>query len=417
LLQASSGKSTADDPFQGVHAVLVIVGDISEENPYQKSTALQQWLLGYEFTDTLILILQDKIHFVVKEKRADVLEKLKQGGQVQIEIHKRTKDASHNQKIFESIISKITEGEKKRIGLLLKEKISGKFVDEWKAVYNKHEKDFEEVDIASGIAAALAVKDEDELKTMRTASKISISMMNRFIYLVTSMIDEEKEITHEQLAEDVENILYSKEDKWLSSQKSMQDVDFERTDICYAPIIQSGGEYDFRTSAQSNTSLLHEGTILFSLGVRYKSYCSNIGRTILMNPNKDQEKTYEFLLEIQRRILEWIKDGVKICDVYTKATRYIKTKRPDLLDKFVKNLGHGTGMVLNLFIGFTDLENPKATDEKSKIYALWLIDTVRVGGESVQVLTESNRSFNSICFSFKDANESKRPAKAVETKR
>ncbi|CAG8712785.1 10753_t:CDS:1, partial [Acaulospora morrowiae] len=41
LLQASSGKSTADDPFQGVHAILVIVGDISEENPYQKSTALQ----------------------------------------------------------------------------------------------------------------------------------------------------------------------------------------------------------------------------------------------------------------------------------------------------------------------------------------------------------------------------------------
>ncbi|CAG8767118.1 13049_t:CDS:2, partial [Acaulospora morrowiae] len=241
----------------------------------------------------------------------------------------------------------------------------------------------------------------------------------------------------------VENILYSKEDKWLSSQKSMQDVDFERTDICYAPIIQSGGEYDFRTSAQSNTSLLHEGTILFSLGVRYKSYCSNVGRTILMNPNKDQEKTYEFLLEIQRRILEWIKDGVKICDVYTKATRYVKAKRPDLLDKFVKNLGHGvsilivefriiessyilgpknnkefkTGMVLNLFIGFTDLENPKATDEKSKIYALWLIDTVRVGADSVQVLTESDRSFNSICFSFKDANESKRPAKAVETKR
>lgn len=93
-------------------------------------------------------------------------------------------------------------------------------------------------------------------------------------------------------------------------------------------------------------------------------------------------------MELQRKTLEWIKDGVKISDVYSKAVKYIKLKRPELSEKFVKSLGHGmgiefresnyilgpknekefkTGMVLNLSMGFSDLENPKATDEKTKM--------------------------------------------------
>ncbi|CAG8786131.1 8461_t:CDS:10, partial [Gigaspora margarita] len=437
--KSSLNKEASDEliqAFQGVNSILVVVGEIREEYPYQKSTAIQQWLLGYEFNDTLIFFTPDKIHFIVKEKRAEVFEQLKQGDrQVPIEIHRRNKDSSHNQTLFEQIISKISEGEQKRVGLLLKDKMSGNFVQEWQNVYNKFNQNFEEVDIASGIAAVLAIKDDDELKTTRMACKISTAMMYRFINVVSSVIDEEKEITHEQLSEDIENMLYTKDEKWLTSQKSLQDVDFGRTDVCYAPIIQSGGVYDFKPSAQSNTDKLHDGTILCSLGVRYKSYCSNIGRTILIDPTKEQEKNYEFLLDIQRRTLELLKDGQKIGDIYSRVMNFVKNKRSDLADKFVKSLGHGmgiefresaynfnqkntkvlkAGMVLNLFIGFLDLENPKASDEKSKTYSLWVIDTVKVGNNSSQLLTEGNRTLDSICFSLKDDNESDHEAK--ETK-
>lgn len=41
-----------------------------------------------------------------------------------------------------------------------------------------------------------------------------------------------------------------------------------------------------KPSAQSNEHNLHGGTVIASFGVRYKSYCSNIGRTILINPEK-----------------------------------------------------------------------------------------------------------------------------------
>src|SRR4051812_36477851 len=60
----------------------------------------------------------------------------------------------------------------------------------------------------------------------------------------------------------------------------------EAVDWCYTPIVQSGGVYDLKSSAVSNSDPLHAGTIIASLGVRYKSYCSNIGRTYLIDPNK-----------------------------------------------------------------------------------------------------------------------------------
>jgi len=91
---------------------------------------------------------------------------------------------------------------------------------------------------------------------------------------------------------------------------------------------------------------LHAGTIICSLGVRYRSYCSNIGRTFLIDPNKQQEKNYTFLLDVQRKILDAMKEGTKIKDVYARAMDFIRNKRPELEKKFVKNLGFGVSSPL-----------------------------------------------------------------------
>ena len=54
----------------------------------------------------------------------------------------------------------------------------------------------------------------------------------------------------------------------------------------YSPIIQSGGKYDLRVSAVSTPDTLKPGVILASLGIRYKGYCSSMGRTFLISPGK-----------------------------------------------------------------------------------------------------------------------------------
>ena len=56
--------------------------------------------------------------------------------------------------------------------------------------------------------------------------------------------------------------------------------------MCYAPIIQSGGSYQLKFSTVSSDERLHFGTIICCIGVRYKSYCSNICRTVFVQPSQ-----------------------------------------------------------------------------------------------------------------------------------
>ena len=83
------------------------------------------------------------------------------------------------------------------------------------------------------------------------------------------------------MAEGVENAATDK--------KYVTGVDTSQVDMCYPAIIQSGGNYSLKFSAVSDDKPLHFGAIVCLLGARYKSYCSNIGRTLLVNPSEKMQ--------------------------------------------------------------------------------------------------------------------------------
>ena len=55
---------------------------------------------------------------------------------------------------------------------------------------------------------------------------------------------------------------------------------------------------------------MHFGTIICSMGLRYKSYCSNIVRTLMVDPSDKVKDMYEFLLEIEEEILKKLTHGM-----------------------------------------------------------------------------------------------------------
>jgi nucleosome binding factor SPN SPT16 subunit len=71
-------------------------------------------------------------------------------------------------------------------------------------------------------------------------------------------------------------------------------------------------EFDF---CFSDKNPLHYGgsSIVCAFGIRYKSYCSNLVRTLLVNPAEEMKKTYNFLLECEEVILRELKNGRKEC--------------------------------------------------------------------------------------------------------
>ncbi len=59
----------------------------------------------------------------------------------------------------------------------------------------------------------------------------------------------------------------------------------------------------------SDKNNIHFGAIVCMLGVRYKSYCSNIVRTLMVDPTDAMQKNYNLLLQVQDEILSKLQHG------------------------------------------------------------------------------------------------------------
>ena len=258
---------------------------------------------------------------------------------------------------------------------------------------------------------------------MRHAAAITSAMMDKyFVDEMATIIDKEKAVTHAKLSEKVENALY--DEKARRKLKLPADVNPDFMDWCYTPIVQSGGQYDLKPSAQSDETTLHYGTIVCSLGLRYKNYCANVGRSFMIDPTKEQTANYQFLLDVQREAMRALKPGVTCQQVYEHCVKYVQEKRPDLAGNLVKNAGFvigpefresqlvlngknqrrlKQGATVNLSLGFQNLEvqDAKVKDKRAKVYSLLLSDTVVVGEQEAGYLTDAPRKYKEVSFFFK----------------
>jgi nucleosome binding factor SPN SPT16 subunit len=239
---------------------------------------------------------------------------------------------------------------------------------------------------------------------------------------IEEVVDGEQKITHTALADLTDEVFQKPE---LVKSKLRAD----NLDSCYTPIIQSGGKFDLKPSAESDEETMHYGTIICVVGGRYKNYCANVGRTYLINPTQDQKETYELLIKAYTACKENMKPGKKVCDVYNAALDVIKKRKPDLVDNFTKNVGCGiglefreaslvmtakntrvlkAGMMLNLCLGFSDVattDEERKKNPKTATYALLLADTVMVTVDEPETLTHMARGWAEVIYTIGDEEE------------
>jgi len=236
-------------------------------------------------------------------------------------------------------------GSNHKVGIILKErpnnKANGGIVGGFEERLDTatEEKLFELVDVSPAIAIVMGQKDDDEQDLMKKSSVLSNKVMKHgFAKRLEEIIEEETTLTHDELAGEMDKIL--EDPNKINLKLPESDVS-----SCYYPIIQSGGKYDIRISAQSTTDKLKPDIIIASLGARYKMYCSNIARTFLVDPPKKVSETYEVLLEMQEACVKRMKPGNQLKEVYKAAVSYLQENgREDLISKLPKILGFSQGL-------------------------------------------------------------------------
>ncbi|XP_065828141.1 FACT complex subunit SPT16-like [Oscarella lobularis] len=410
-------KEKANDVFQGADAIVWSVGQ-DEDITYAKSTALQTWLFGYELPDTICVLTKTGLLVLTSKKKVEFLNPLKDGGDIEVELILKSKEDNVDQ--FGKLIASMKQsGNGKTIGMFLKEKTRSTFVDRWGARLDKES--FEKVEIGPAMALVMAPKDEAELAVIKRAAQLSSDVFSKFYKTkLVEVVDQEKRLKHSQLADAIERAL-SDDKKWTAG------MNMEQLEVCYPPIVQSGGKFQLKFSAVSDENRLHFGVIVCSFGARYKSYCSNIVRTMLVEPSEEQQNIYVFLVELEEYLLEKLVPGAKLAGIYEAVLDRIKTKRPELETHLISTIGFAmgiefregslminakskataqAGMVFNVHVGLSNLKKPGAVDEADKAYALFIGDTVVVQEHgAATLLTPAKKMIKNIAIFLKDEDE------------
>lgn len=421
-------KRSGDTQFGGADSIVVLTGKSEPENSFVKNNALHFWLLGYEFPATLLVFTTATVYVVTTEKKAKHLQNLKDG-KVPVEILPiDAKKPETRSEAFSKCIE-IIKSAGRKVGGLPKIETTGPFADEWKKVFSEASKDVEEVDISIGLSQSMAIKDEEELKAIRTGAKAASAVISDYwVEEMAEVLDNAKKVTHASLAAKI-NAKIDDQKFFKKLSKAYPDFDNQNLDWAFGPFVQSGGQYDLKLSAQPNNENLHSGCIVAGLGFRYRTYSSVVGRTYLIDPSKSQTANYKILLAAHEAAIRAAKEGATCKDVYNAALGVIKARKPELEKNFPKNIGAAVGielkdagltlsgknsralkdgMTFSVITSLADLTNEKSQDKKGSSYSLLLMDTIRVArSESVVFTKDASTDLDSIEFYFKDEEDVK----------
>lgn len=430
------------DVWGDCSAIAIATPPVSEDLRYLKSSALNIWLVGYEFPETIMVFLKKQIHLLCSQKKASLLDVVKKSAKeavgVEVVMHVKAKN-DDGTGLMDKIVSAINDHLKSSgrdapvVGHISREAPEGKLLETWNEKLKNA--NFEFFDVANAFADIFAVKDDTELTNIKKAAFLSSSVMKQFVVpKLEKVIDEEKKISHSTLMDDTEKAI-------LEPSRIKVKLKAENVDICYPPIFQSGGEFDLKPSASSNDeNLYYDSTsvIICAIGSRYNSYCSNVARTFLIDANAMQIKAYEVLLKAHEAAVGALKSGNKVSAVYSAAVSVVEKDAPELAANLTRTAGTGIGlefresglslnarndrvlkqgMVFNVLLGFQNLQT-ETKNPKTRKFSVLLADTVIVGEKAPDVITsKSSKAVKDVAYSFnEDDEEEERPKVKTEDK-
>ncbi|WP_027623054.1 M24 family metallopeptidase [Clostridium lundense] len=164
-------------------------------------------------------------------------------------------------------------------------------------------------------------KDEEERDLMRKASALNDAAMGRVIKKISESHSEKK----------------------MTSVLASIYEELGAEGFSFPPIIAYGAN-GADPHHESDNSLVKPGdNIILDIGCKYKSYCSDMTRTVFYKYASDKGKEiYNIVLEANKKAIDAVKPGVRFCDIDKAAREHIE--KHGYGKYFTHRTGHSIGI-------------------------------------------------------------------------
>ncbi|WP_421077411.1 M24 family metallopeptidase [Methanothermococcus sp. Ax23] len=173
--------------------------------------------------------------------------------------------------------------------------------------------------ISDKIREMRAIKNDREIELIQKASKISDKAVE---YATEFILNSDKPITENELAAEIEYIM-----KKEGSIKPSFDT-----------IAISDKKTALPHGAPSDAVI--KNILLMDIGATYEGYCSDITRTVILNPDERYRDIYNIVHNAKNEAEQYLKEGISV-----KELDSIARKSMGKYEKyFIHSLGHGVGV-------------------------------------------------------------------------
>ncbi|KAK2960610.1 putative FACT complex subunit spt16 [Blattamonas nauphoetae] len=298
----------------------------TKDSPNSLIVAIQIWLLGIEFPHTWIILSHDTLTFITTKKKKTILEQLNvlnnnpgtrpyKISLLDIELFKvKTKTVVEDrvdeicQSIFGSTIS-----ETNKLGMIEfnppEDTFPGTVMAKLRSKYPENAR----VDLSPMLAQILRPKDDAEKETLKLAGSLSAFFLDNYaVPTLLNGFENSEKLQAKTLSDAIESEIRSFQQKgvvpsFLDDWKkvpqwpTLSKMDNDYIEESYHPMVLSRDEKMtvFESSPATRVDL---GTIRFEIGVKYKGYCSSVGRTLMINPTSSQEQLYRLLHKLSQTL-------------------------------------------------------------------------------------------------------------------
>lgn len=176
------------------------------------------------------------------------------------------------------------------------------------------------------IESIRSVKDENELQKIEKALRIAEKVLSEVEKKLYDGVGKVSEV-------EIANFIKSR-----VVEEGAQGVAFE-------PIVAFGKNTAFPHYSPNNVVLKEGDFVIIDMGAIVDYYHSDITRSFCVGKNKEFERLYNVVLEVQQRSIENVKAGLSPVEVYNIAVKTFE--KYELQDKFVHGLGHGVGLEIH----------------------------------------------------------------------